>query len=141
MVEGNLPAMQETQVPSLGQKIPTPVFLPGESHGRGAWWVTVHGVAESDTTEWLTLPCSLCCRPVAQSCSTLCNPMDCSMPGFSVLHHLPEFAETHIRRIGDAIPPSHPLSSFPQSFPASGSLPTSRLFALGGQSIGASASV
>ena len=48
---------------------------------------------------------------VSQSCSTLCKPMDCSIPGFPVFHHLPEFAKTHVHRIGDAIQPSHPLSS------------------------------
>ena len=52
-----------------------------------------------------------CCCSATQSHLTLCNPMDCSMPGFPVLHHLPEFAQTHVHRIGDAIQPSHPLSS------------------------------
>ena len=40
-----------------------------------------------------------------------CNAMDCSMPGFSVLHQLPELAQTHVLWVGDAIQPSHPLSS------------------------------
>ena len=43
-----------------------------------------------------------CCCSVAQSCLTLCNLMDCSTPGFPVLHHLPEFAQTHVQRVGDA---------------------------------------
>ena len=51
------------------------------------------------------------CCPVAHSCPTLCNPTDCSMLGFPVLHHLPEFAQTHVHYVGDAIQPSHPLSS------------------------------
>ena len=42
---------------------------------------------------------------------TLCNPMDCSTPGFPVHHQLPELTQTHVHRIGDAIQPSHPLSS------------------------------
>ena len=46
---------------------------------------------------------------VAQSCLTLCDPMDCSMPGFPVLHCLPEFAQTHIHWVNDAMQPSHPL--------------------------------
>ena len=46
---------------------------------------------------------------VTQSCPTLCNPMDCSTPGFPVHHQLLELAQTH--RVGDAIQPSHPLSS------------------------------
>ena len=47
---------------------------------------------------------------VAPSCSTLCDTLDCSLPGFPVLHHLPEFAQTHHRQVGDAIQPPHPLS-------------------------------
>ena len=52
----------------------------------------------------------VCCS-VAQSCPTLCGPMDCSTPGFPVLHHLPELAQIHVHWVGDAIQPSHPLSS------------------------------
>ena len=48
---------------------------------------------------------------VAQSCPTLCDPMDHSMPGLPVHHQLPEFTQTHVHRVGDAIQPSHPLSS------------------------------
>ena len=48
---------------------------------------------------------------VAQSCLTLCDPMNCSMPGLPVHHHLPEFTQTHVHRVGNAIQPSHPLSS------------------------------
>ena len=48
---------------------------------------------------------------VTQSRPTLCNPMDCSMPGFPVHYQLPEFTQTHVHQVGDAIPPSHPLSS------------------------------
>ena len=48
---------------------------------------------------------------VAQPCPTLCNPMDCSMPGLPVHHQLPELAQTHVHRVADAIQPSHPLSS------------------------------
>ena len=48
---------------------------------------------------------------VAQSCLTLCNPMDCSTPGLPVHHQLPEFTQTHVHWVGDAIQPSHPLSS------------------------------
>ena len=54
---------------------------------------------------------------VAQSCPTLCNPMDCSRPGFPVHHQLPELTQTHVHHIGDAIQPSRPLSSpSPPSF-------------------------
>ena len=48
---------------------------------------------------------------VAQLCPTLCNPMDCSMPGFPVFHYLLEFTQTHVHWDGDAIQPSHPLMS------------------------------
>ena len=48
---------------------------------------------------------------VAQSCLTLCNPMNRSRPGLPVYHHLPEFTQTHVHQVGDAIQPSHPLSS------------------------------
>ena len=48
---------------------------------------------------------------VAQSCPTLCDPMNCSMPGLPVHHQLLEFTQTHIHRVSDAIQPSHPLSS------------------------------
>ena len=48
---------------------------------------------------------------VAQSCPTLCNPMDCSMPGFPVHHLLLELAQTHVHRVGDATQPSYPLLS------------------------------
>ena len=48
---------------------------------------------------------------VAQSCPTLCDPMNRSTPGLAVHHHLPEFTQTHVHRVSDAIQPSHPLSS------------------------------
>ena len=71
----------------------------------------------------------------------LCDPMDCSTPGFPVLHHVPESVQTHV---DDAIQPSYllllPLSSCPQPFPESGSVSMNPLFTLGGQSIGALAS-
>ena len=48
---------------------------------------------------------------VAQSCLTLCDPMNHSTPGLPVHHQLPKFTETHVHRVSDAIQPSHPLSS------------------------------
>ena len=48
---------------------------------------------------------------VAQSCPTLCNPMDCSMLGLSDYHQLPDPTQTHVHHVGDAIQPSHPLAS------------------------------
>jgi len=92
-------------------------------------------------THLFLCPCSCCL--VAKSCPTFCDPMDCSTPGFPVLHHLPEFAQTQVHWIGDAIQPSHPLSSpSPPIFNLSQhqSLPVSWVFISSGQGIGASAS-
>ena len=80
---------------------------------------------------------------VAQSCPTVCDPMNRSTPGLSVHHQLTEFTQTHVHRVDDAIQLSHPVipfSSCPQSLPASGSFPMSQLFASGGQITGVSAS-
>ena len=63
----------------------------------------------------------LCCRcSVAQLCPTLCDPMDCSMPGLPVHHQVPELTQTHVHWVGDAIQPSYPLSSpsSPSIFPS-----------------------
>ena len=54
---------------------------------------------------------------VVQWCPTLCDPMNCSTPGLPVNHQLPEFTQTHVHRVGDAIQPSHPLSSPPPPAP------------------------
>ena len=48
---------------------------------------------------------------VTQLCLTLCDPMDCSTPVFPVHHQIPELAQTHVHRVGDALQPPHPLSS------------------------------
>ena len=95
---------------------PTPVLLPGESHeqrsleGYSPW-----GCKESDMTEWLTFPflslISVQFSSVAQSCPTLCDPMDCSKPGLPVHCQLPEFTQTHVHWVSDAIQPFHLLSS------------------------------
>ena len=53
----------------------------------------------------------ICCCSVAQSCLTLCNPKDCRTPGFPVLLHPLELAETHVHWVGEAIQPSCPVSS------------------------------
>jgi len=81
---------------------------------------------------------------VAQSCLILWDPMNLSTPGLPVHHQLPEFTQTHVHGVGDAIQPSHPLSSPcpPASNPSQhqGSFPMSQLFAWGGQSTGVSVS-
>ena len=70
------------------------------------------------TDEWLqksqyinTIEYSVQFSWVAQSCLTLCDPMNCSTPGLPVHHQLPEFTQTHVHRVRDAIQPSHPLLS------------------------------
>ena len=70
---------------------------------------------------------------VAQSCPTLCDPMNRSPPGLPVHHQLPEFTQIHVHWVGDAIQPSHPLSS--HSPPAFNLSQHQGLFASGGQSI------
>ena len=82
------------------------------------------------------------CCSVDQLCPTLCDPMDSSMPGHPVHHHLPEFTQTHVHWVGDAIQPSHPQLS--PSPPAPNHSQHQSLFqwvnsAWGGQSTGASA--
>ena len=142
----------------------TPVFLSGESQGRGSlvgcrlWGCTELDMTEAtyrSSSQWLmaaikalgregnsagvhvkhpqvginardnfrlsistpastqgsTQSTSVQFSSVAQSCPTLCNPMNCSTPGLLVHHQLLEFAQTHVHRVGDAIQPSHPLSS------------------------------
>ena len=83
-----------------------------------------------------------CCCSVTKLCLTLCDPVNCCMPDFRALHCLPEFAQTHIHWVSDAIQLSHPLSScflLPSIFPRSRSFPVSQLFASSSQSIRASA--
>ena len=79
---------------------------------------------------------------VIQSCLTLCDPMHRSMPGLPAHHQLPEFTQTHVHWVSDAIQPSHLLSSPspPDPNPSQHeSLPMSQLFTWGGQSTGVSA--
>ena len=80
---------------------------------------------------------------VTQSCPTLCDSMDWSMPGFPVHHQLLKLTQTHVHRVD--MPSNHlilcrPLLLQPSVFPASGSFPLSQFFTSGDQSIGVSAS-
>ena len=115
-------------------------------------------VNEAESDIFLELPCfpndpmnvdnsvssfSLLFLLFSHSVVSLCDPMDCSTPGFPVLHHLPELAQTHVHWVSDAIQPSHPLlspSSPAFSLSQHQGLFQCQLFASGGQSIGASAS-
>ena len=76
------------------------------SHRVGHEWSDLAAAAAGDI--WKKVVSLV---PSPQSCLTLCNPMDCSMPGFPVHQQLPEFTHTHVHWVGDAIQPSHPLSS------------------------------
>ena len=60
--------------------------------------------------QWVGLVRQVQFSSVTQLCPTLCDPVNCSTPGLPVHHHLPEFTQTHVHRVGDAIQPSHPLS-------------------------------
>ena len=80
--------------------------------GREARHAAVHGVAKSQTrisdwTDWMMLQFS----SVAHLCPILCNPMNHNTPGLPVHPQLPKFTHTHVHLVGDAIQPSHPLSS------------------------------
>ena len=101
-----------------------------------------HRNANQNHNEIHLIPARMLFLFFAKPCLTICDPMNCSMLGFPVFHYLPEFAETHVHWVSDpAISSSAAhFSSYPQSFPASGSLPVSPLFTPGGQSIGASTS-
>ena len=91
-------------------------------------------------SEWVIVLHVIC--SFAQSCPTLCDPMNCSMPGLPVHHQLPEFIQTHVHWVSDTA--NHLSSVVPfshlHSFPASGSFQMSQFFASGSQSIGVSAS-
>ena len=120
------------------------------------WWRRIRGLWKlPDGRDWLrgklghilmggAMLSSVQFSSVTQSCPTLCDPMDCSMSGFPVHHQIPEFTQTRVHWVRKVIHTSHPVTPFSsclQSFLASGSFPMSQLFASGGQSIGASASV
>ena len=89
-----------TQMPSIVIKIPA-----GQS--TNAWWGMFR---KFHFCVWLGF--ALQFSSVAQSCPTLCNPMDCSTPGFPVHHQLQELAQTHVPQVGDTIQPPHPLLCF-----------------------------
>ena len=78
---------------------------------KGVWAEAIN-VGATGMSLWLIKAISsVQFSPVAQSCPTLCDPMNCSMPGLPVHHKCPEFTQTYVHQVGDAIQPSHPLSS------------------------------
>ena len=132
--------------PGEGNRYPLQYSCLGNAMDRGALQATVHGLTKSQTRQRLSLSGSIKSASavikrhllrrwaesarcgltfilfqfssVAQSCPTLCNPMNRSMPGLPVHHQLPEFTRTHVHRVSDAIQPSHPLSSPPPLAPS-----------------------
>ena len=115
-----LQCMQVKSESEVAQSCPTlsdpmDCSLPGSS---------IQGIFQARVLEWVPVPSPrnhyaivnwqqffFLCGSIAKSCLTLCDPMDCSTPGFPVLHYLPEFVQTHVHQVGDTIQPSHPLSS------------------------------
>ena len=103
------------KIPSRRKWQPAPVFLPEKSHGQRSLvgyspWShkrVGHGLATKEQQQKITVQFS----SVALLSLTLCDPMDCSMPGFPVHHQLLELAQTHVHPVSDAIQPSRPLSS------------------------------
>ena len=88
--------------------------------------LSIYGIFQARVLEWGAIAFSSCthsfsycvwllswscCCSVGKSCLTLSDSMDCSIPGFLVLHHFLEFTQTHVLWVGDAIQPCHPLSS------------------------------
>ena len=111
---------KEKNTITLGNRIPLDCL---SRFWFGIWYlvrrdVLLAGLCESLATCWsfrelrrgLRFHTLYVCFAVAKSCPTFCDPMDCSTPGFPVPHHLPEFTQTHVHGVGDAIQPSHPLS-------------------------------
>ena len=103
-------------------------LVHGHSVSRTSWYSRLGIILPLSVDRMSILPHFLmnriwqmctCCS-ITQSCLTLCNPLDCSMPGFSVHHHLPELAQTQIHLVTDTTQPFHPVTLF---FSCSQSLP------------------
>ena len=100
-----------------------------------AWSQNTRRRSKNRQKKILEVNIGICSCSVAQLCLTLCDPMDCSTPGFPVHHQLLKLAQTHVHRVGDhptILSSVVPFSSSLQSFPASGSFLRSQFFALSG---------
>ena len=131
-----------------GETATSLVFLPRKSYGQrsmagyNSWGHKSQTDLATEPPPWYCTQHNKvfvvsCYSSVARLHLTLCDPMDCSTPGFSVLHHLLGFAQTHVHWVGDAIQPSHLLSP-PSPLAVSLSqhqclFPMSHLFASGGR--------
>ena len=116
--KGSVPGSRRS--PGRRNGNPLQYSCPKNPMDRGAWRDTVHRVAKSQTRlQWLSTHTTMehdtnFANTVVQSIGHLqlfCNPVYCSMPGFSVHHQLLDLAQTHVHRVNDAIQQSHPLSS------------------------------
>ena len=121
---------ERRETPSLSYNSPR---ILSQWHVAGAGWGMLAlplSLLVSEPSNWglrkagaLILALSVCCCSVTKSCPTLCNLMDCSTPGFPVLHHFPELTQIHVHRVSDDIQPSHlilcrPLLLLPSIFPS-----------------------
>ena len=90
-------------------------MLCGSLDGKGVWGGMDTHICMAEflccSLETITALLISYCSSVVKSCQTLCDPMNCRTSGFPVLHYLPEFAQTHVHWVDDAIQPSHSLSS------------------------------
>ena len=118
----NLPAVQGTWVNPWIGKIPwrrewqpTSVFLPEKSLGQRSLAGYSPQRSQGVGHNW-GAKCTHTFSSVTQSCLILCDPVDCSTPGLPVHHQLLEFTQTPVHHVGDAIQPSHPLSSLSPTF-------------------------
>ena len=101
-----------TSLPSFPPALSLPHPPPTHTHTPPPTHPCIYSLSPIDRiSAWSFIQASS--SSVTQSCLTLCNPMDYSMPGFPVYPQLPELAQTHVHRVGDAIQSSHPLSSPP----------------------------
>ena len=124
--QANIEYLEDERVsshPCSASSVPSPAALSAHlwaarltgqraecSQVNGTVWGTGNWLEDDDWVWWLSGFLFYCCL-VAKSCPTLCNPLDCSTPVFSVPHHLLKFVQVHVHWISDAIQPSHPLSS------------------------------
>ena len=102
----NIAFLWGSVLPSENETIEAEVFK-GTSRSKTLW--LDHTMTRSQV--WKPGLSSVQFSSVAQSCPTLCDPMNHSTPGLPVHHQLPESTQTHVHRVSDAIQPSHPLSS------------------------------
>ena len=94
-----------------GEKYINGLWLYNLSGKLASWMVTQPGFSKQPHTGNGLSDSIPIVSSVTQSCPTLSDPMNCSMPGLPVHHRLPEFTQTHVHRVSDAIQPSHPLLS------------------------------